>query len=161
MIAAFVALGANLGDAERTVRAALDALNEIGETLLLQASSLYRSGPVNAPGPDYINAVAEIETKLDAVALLRELQAIETAFGRKRPYRHAPRTLDLDLLLFGDLTLDSPELKLPHPRLLQRAFVLHPLLEIAPDIVIPGYGPADQFVAHVSAQPIRRLPAPG
>ena len=157
MIAAFVALGANLGDAERTVRLGIEALNEIGETLLIQSSSLYRSAPVEATGPDYINAVAEVETKLTAPALLAALHAIEQNFGRERPYPNAPRTLDLDLLLYGDTTLATTALNLPHPRMTQRAFVLRPLVEIAPDIAIPGHGLAAAFLPRVAAQTIQRL----
>jgi len=135
MVRAHVALGANLGDARATVRAALAALDDLSQTRLLRASSLYRTAPWEASGPDFINAVAEVETGLSAPALLRALQALELEAGRERPYRNAPRTLDLDLLLYGDARIDSVELTVPHPRLRERAFVLVPLAQIAPALV--------------------------
>jgi 2-amino-4-hydroxy-6-hydroxymethyldihydropteridine diphosphokinase len=104
-------------------------------TRLLRVSSLYRSAPVDAGGPDYLNAVAELDTTLAPLELLHALQRIEQAAGRERPYRNAPRTLDLDLLLYGTLRLDSAELTVPHPRMGERAFVLLPLAELAPPLV--------------------------
>ena len=130
---AFIGLGANLGDAAAALRGALDALAELPQTRLIATSSLYRTAPVDAGGPDYLNAVARIETGLQPHALLDALQAIELAHGRERPYVNAPRTLDLDLLLFGEQRIASPRLTVPHPRMLERAFVLQPLLEIAPE----------------------------
>ena len=132
---AYVALGANLGDAPATLRAALAALDVLPETRLLRHSRLWRSAPVDATGPDYINAAAALETSLTAPALLHELLALEARFGRQRPYHHAPRTLDLDLLLYGSARIASPQLTVPHPRMWQRAFVLRPLAEIAPQLV--------------------------
>jgi 2-amino-4-hydroxy-6-hydroxymethyldihydropteridine diphosphokinase len=114
---------------------ALDALNALPGTRLTKASSLYRTAPVDSSGPDYINAVAEVATLLTAPDLLLALQQIEQVAGRERPYPNAPRTLDLDLLLFGAATVDSPHLTVPHPRMLDRAFVLVPLAEIAPGVV--------------------------
>ncbi|MEZ5662825.1 MAG: 2-amino-4-hydroxy-6-hydroxymethyldihydropteridine diphosphokinase [Burkholderiaceae bacterium] len=133
-VAAYVGLGANLGDdPARAVRDALQALaQDIAGVRLIRASSLYRTAPVDAGGPDYINAVAEVATTLTAPALLDALQAVENAAGRQRPYRHAPRTLDLDLLLYGSGCIDSARLTVPHPRMRERAFVLVPLHEIAP-----------------------------
>ncbi len=131
-VTAYVALGANLGDALATVREAAAALGHLPRTTLLQCSALYRTAPVDSSGPDYINAVAEIETQLSAPELLAHLHALERAEGRERPYRNAPRTLDLDILLYGDAHIDSPQLTVPHPRMEQRAFVLVPLAEIAP-----------------------------
>jgi len=128
-------LGANLGDAGQALREALAALNQAPGICLVQASSLYRSAPIDSSGPDYINAVAEIATTRTAPDLLNALQAIETAAGRKRPYRNAPRTLDLDLLLYGTARIHSPTLSVPHPRMWERAFVLVPLAEIAPGLV--------------------------
>ncbi|MBI5260038.1 MAG: 2-amino-4-hydroxy-6-hydroxymethyldihydropteridine diphosphokinase [Burkholderiales bacterium] len=152
---AFVGVGANLGDARATVRAALSRLAELGP---LRVSALYRTAPLDASGPDFINAVAEVHTALAAQALLGELQALEAAFGRERPYRHAPRTLDLDLLLHGSACLATPRLTLPHPRLHQRAFVLHPLLELAPDLLLPGLGRLADHLAATAGQAIERLP---
>ncbi|MGC3987596.1 MAG: 2-amino-4-hydroxy-6-hydroxymethyldihydropteridine diphosphokinase [Pseudorhodoferax sp.] len=134
-VTAFVGLGANLGAARASVLAALEQLAALPATRLVRASSLYRSAPVDAGGPDYINAVAELATELAPLALLDALQALETAAGRERPYRNAPRTLDLDLLLYGDTEIDLPRLQLPHPRMAERAFVLVPLAEIAPERV--------------------------
>ena len=130
----FVGLGANLGDAAATVQAAFDALDALPGTHCVARSSLYRTAPVDAAGPDYINAVAELRSMLEPELLLAALQALEARFGRERPYRHAPRTLDLDLLLYGVRRIATPTLSLPHPRLHERAFVVTPLAEIAPDL---------------------------
>jgi 2-amino-4-hydroxy-6-hydroxymethyldihydropteridine diphosphokinase len=133
----FVGLGANLGDAAATVLAALDELDHLPGTRCIARSALYRSAPVDGAGPDYVNAAAELRTELQPAALLAALQAIEQRFGRERPYRNAPRTLDLDLLLYGARCIDTPALVVPHPRLHQRAFVLLPLAEIAPELAGP------------------------
>lgn len=151
-VIAYVGLGANLGDAVAAVRDALAALAAMPQTRLLQASRVYRSAPVDAGGPDFINAVAAVETRLTAPALLGALQALEQAAGRERPYRNAPRTLDLDLLLYGGGRIASAALTVPHPRLRERAFVLRPLAEIAPALV----DPAD--LAAVASQRIEPLP---
>ena len=134
-VVAYVALGANLGDAAASVSAAMDALNTLTRTRVTRRSSLYRSAPVEATGPDFINAVVEISTQLTAPDLLAQLQKVEHAAGRERPFVNAPRTLDLDLLLYGDACIESPTLSVPHPRMKQRAFVLQPLSEIAPQRV--------------------------
>ena len=138
VVPACIALGANLGDAAQTVRRALQDLAHLPQTRVLRASSLYRSTPVDASGPDFINAVAWVETSLEPLALLHALQTLEAQAGRERPYRHAPRTLDLDLIFHGDASLDTPELTLPHPRWRERAFVLWPLAEICPERVTPA-----------------------
>ena len=148
---AYVALGANLGDAAAVVASAIDALNRLADTRLEARSHLYRSAPVDAQGPDFINAVAAVSTRLTAPDLLLALQQLEQRAGRERPYRNAPRTLDLDLLLYGDACIDSPSLTVPHPRMMERAFVLIPLAEIAPDLV-----PAAALAA-VAGQRIERL----
>lgn len=153
-VVAFVALGANLGDAAQALRDALAALATFPGIRVLNASSLYRTAPVESSGPDYINAVAEIATTLTAPALLAALQGIENGAGRERPYRNAPRTLDLDLLLYGDGRIDSPRLTVPHPRMHERAFVLAPLCEIASDRVHATWLKA------VRDQAIERLAAP-
>jgi 2-amino-4-hydroxy-6-hydroxymethyldihydropteridine diphosphokinase len=152
-VSAFVGIGANLGDAAGTVRQAIAALAGLPDTRLLKASRLYRSAPVDAGGPDFINAVAQIETRLSAPELLSALQGLEHAAGRERPYRNAPRTLDLDLLLFGEARIDSPALTVPHPRLHERAFVLLPLQELAPERVRASHLQA------VAGQRIAPLPA--
>lgn len=133
----FVGLGANLGDAVATLRAAIAAIDALPGTRCVRRSSLYRSAPVDTTGPDFVNAVVELRTSLEPEALLRELLAIEQRFGRQRPHRHAPRTLDLDLLAWGDRQVASPSLVLPHPRLHERAFVLVPLAEVAPELPWP------------------------
>lgn len=132
---AYVALGANLGDAAQTLRRALQVLAQTPGLRLVRGSSLYRTAPIDSSGPDYLNAVAQVATSLTAPALLAALQAIETAFGRERPYRNAPRTLDLDLLLYGSARTNTATLAVPHPRMWERAFVLVPLAEMAPELV--------------------------
>lgn len=130
---AYVGLGANLGaDLLATLAAAADGLAGLPQTRLVALSSAWRSAPVEADGPEFLNAVAGLDTALAPLALLEQLQALEIAHGRERPYRHAPRTLDLDLLLVDEIEMSTPRLTLPHPRLHQRAFVVLPLLEIAP-----------------------------
>ncbi len=151
---AYVGIGANLGDAVQTVRAAAERLQPLG---LKRLSSLYRSAPIDASGPDFINAVAELDSPLRPLDLLRELQAIEQDFGRERPYRNAPRTLDLDLLLHGDERLTGETLTLPHPRLHQRAFVLLPLLELAPALHAPGLGALTDHLPAVAGQRLERM----
>lgn len=150
-VTAHIALGANLGDAAQALRDALSALGAVPGVRLVRASSLYRTAPVDSSGPDYLNAVAEIATTLTAPALLGAMQAIENSAGRERPYRNAPRTLDLDLLLYGDARIDSSRLTVPHPRMHERAFVLVPLRELAPDRVsaLQLQGVADQAVERV------------
>ena len=137
-VRAWVGLGANLGDARRTLREAVRAIAALPGCRLVQVSSLWRSAPVDATGPDFFNAVAALDTTLAPLELLRALQAMELSHGRERPYRNAPRTLDLDLLLYGDLCQDDPVLTLPHPRAHERAFVLAPLAELAPQLPWPG-----------------------
>lgn len=150
-VTAYVALGANLGDAAQTLRAALQALDAAPGVRLRQASSLYRTAPIESSGPDYINAVAEVGTTLNAPDLLSAMQAIENAAGRERPYRNAPRTLDLDLLLYGSARVASPTLTVPHPRMNERAFVLVPLAEVAPHLV------DESALTCVSDQAIERM----
>ncbi len=148
--AAFIGLGANLGDRGAALQQALAALAALPQTEVRQVSSLYRSAPVDADGPDYLNAVAELATQLSPLALLQALQAIEAAAGRERSYRNAPRTLDLDLLLYGEEAMATADLTVPHPRMGGRAFVLLPLSELAPERVTP-----DQLAA-VADQRIER-----
>ena len=128
---AYIALGANLNSPASTLESALETISQSKGIELVKRSSLYRSPPLDADGPDYINAVAEIKTTLSPLELLHQLQAIENAFGRERLYRNSPRTLDLDVLLYENFNSDSPELTVPHPRMHLRSFVLMPLMEIA------------------------------
>jgi 2-amino-4-hydroxy-6-hydroxymethyldihydropteridine diphosphokinase len=159
---AWVGIGANLGDARANVLDAIERLSRLPGATLLQTSSLYRTAPIDSSGDDYVNAVAALETELDAHALLQALFDIEQAHGRERPYRNAPRTLDLDLLLYGDAVIaDIPTLIVPHPRMHERAFVLAPLAEVAstlaPDLVIPGRGAVSALLATVGDQGIAIL----
>jgi 2-amino-4-hydroxy-6-hydroxymethyldihydropteridine diphosphokinase len=154
---AYIGIGANLGDASANVDDALARLAALDGGRLLASSGKYKTQPIDSSGDDYINAVACIDTPLDGLALLAALHAIELAHGRERSYRNAPRTLDLDILLYGDQRIDLPTLQVPHPRMLERAFVLVPLLEIAPDIAIPARGPARQFLPAVAEQGISKV----
>ncbi|MES2015017.1 MAG: 2-amino-4-hydroxy-6-hydroxymethyldihydropteridine diphosphokinase [Pseudomonadota bacterium] len=151
---AYIGIGANLGDASANVDDALARMKALG--VMLAASSKYRTAPIDSSGDDYINAVACLDTPLAAPALLAALHEIELAHGRERPYRNAPRTLDLDILLYGDQVVDLPSLHVPHPRMLERAFVLVPLLEIAPAAIVPGHGPASAFLPNVAGQGISK-----
>jgi 2-amino-4-hydroxy-6-hydroxymethyldihydropteridine diphosphokinase len=155
----FVGLGANLGDAAACVRAALAQLAELPATTLVAASALYRSAPVDADGADYVNAVAELGTTLEPEALLAQLQALELRFGRERPYRHAPRTLDLDLLFYGQRRITGPALIVPHPRLHQRAFVLTPLSELAPAWRLADGRSVTEALAALPDQRVQRMNA--
>ena len=157
---AWVGLGANLGDAEAALDAAFAALATLPRTRLLARSSRYRSAPIDAGGPDYLNSVAQVETELTADELLAHLHAIEARQGRERPFQNAPRTLDLDLLLYADERIATPSLTVPHPRLHQRAFVLLPLAELAPELVVPGLGTVRGLLAGVAGQAIERLEGP-
>ncbi|MEJ6007941.1 2-amino-4-hydroxy-6-hydroxymethyldihydropteridine diphosphokinase [Paucibacter sp. AS339] len=156
-VLAYIGLGANLGDLALTLRCALQAMAAMPQTRLLAVSTAYRSAPIEAGGPDYLNAVAALETGLPAELLLQGLQAIELQHGRERPYVNAPRTLDLDVLLYGQQQIDTASLSVPHPRLSQRAFVLLPLLELAPALQAPGLGDLRTYLPGVAAQPIERL----
>jgi 2-amino-4-hydroxy-6-hydroxymethyldihydropteridine diphosphokinase len=136
-VTAYIALGANLGDATQTIRDAIQAINDLPETEVTQQSSLYKTAALEseASSPDYINAIIAIKTTQPAHSLLSLLQKIEQKAGRIRPYLNAPRTLDLDILLYGDAQIQTETLIIPHPRMWQRAFVLVPLAEIAPGLV--------------------------
>lgn len=156
-VSCFIGIGANLGDAEDNVRHAIARIEKLPGTSLTGQSSLFRTAPVDAGGDDYINAVAKIETSFAPLDLLQALRDIEHDMGRERPFRNAPRTLDLDILLYGSQTISSESLTVPHPRMTQRAFVLIPLLQIDPFITIPGQGPAHAFVPAVAGQAIQKI----
>jgi 2-amino-4-hydroxy-6-hydroxymethyldihydropteridine diphosphokinase len=157
-VTAYVALGANLGDPAITVRTAIEALRGMASVCLLNVSSLYRTAPVGLRDqPDFINAVAALAVTGSADDFLAALFAIEASFGRVRGIKNAPRTLDLDLLLYGTESRNAPGLTLPHPRLTERAFVLAPLAEIAPTLVINGHGRVADLLARVADQRIERL----
>jgi 2-amino-4-hydroxy-6-hydroxymethyldihydropteridine diphosphokinase len=157
-VRAYIGLGANLGDARQTLRDAWAEVSRLPACKPVACSAHYRSAPIDAIGPDFFNAVAAVDTTLEAPALLAALQSIELRFGRERPYRNAPRTLDLDLLLHGDQVLSTPDLTLPHPRLHLRAFALTPLAEIAPTLRLPGRGLVTALLPSVADQVIERLP---
>lgn len=156
---AYIALGANLGDPVAALKEALVALGRIDTTEVLAVSSFYRTAPVDSSGPDYVNAVCKVVTGLKAEELLAAILNIENENGRVRPagVHNAPRTLDLDLLLFGNTVRRTEFLTLPHPRMHQRAFVLVPLTEISPECEIPGLGKAKSFLTSVLDQKIVSL----
>ncbi len=137
-ITAYIGLGANLGDARQALRQAAQQLAGVDGVGELTLSPLYRTAPIESSGPDYINAVASLRTRLAPHDLLDVLQHIERLHGRERPYRNAPRTLDLDLLLYDEQRIDTPRLTVPHPRMHLRAFVLRPLLDLAPEVKLEG-----------------------
>lgn len=157
LVRAYIGLGANLGDSAATLRRVLAQLQATDGIDAVTASPFYRSAPVDATGPDFVNAVAALDTRLPPLALLDALQALENQHGRLRPYKNAPRTLDLDLLTYGDVLLDHERLTLPHPRMHQRAFVLLPLHDLAPDMLVNGR-PISTWVAQIRDQAIERLP---
>lgn len=157
MTIAYLGLGANLGDARQSLKDAVVCLAQQHSITVLAKSSLYRTEPIDAAGDDYYNLVVKLDTTLTAQALLALCHRIEHDFGRDRPFHNAPRTLDIDIVLFGDTTIDTPELVIPHPRAAERAFVLVPLAEIDPDIEIPGVGRAVERLGDVTHQRIEKV----
>jgi 2-amino-4-hydroxy-6-hydroxymethyldihydropteridine diphosphokinase len=159
---AYIGLGANQGDVLESLKAALDSLRSLEQSSLVAVSPFYKSAPIDASGPDYLNAVVKLETTLEPYGLLLHLLDIELMLGRKRRggKKNAPRNVDLDLLLVDDLIIQSTPLTLPHPRLHVRAFVLKPLLDLAPDIGIAGQGPARSFLESVADQRIELMEVP-
>ena len=155
----YIGLGSNLNDPIRQVQAALQLLTSMRDSSLLRNSSLYRSPPLGQLAqPNYVNAVAALDTRLSALTLLDELQGIEQISGRVRTGEHwGPRTLDLDLLLYGAEVIDHPRLCVPHPGLSQRNFVLYPLQEIAPDLIVPGHGQLITLLDHCCADGLERI----
>lgn len=152
MVSVFLGLGANLGDARKALEDAVTSIGSLPQTQLDACSSFYRSEPLDAKGPDFINAVLHVKTRLNAFDLLIACQAIENLAGRVRPYQNAPRTLDIDVLLYGDAQIDSNFLTVPHPRMRERAFVLMPLSELAPHLVSPSE------LIHVRSQTVQKIP---
>ena len=158
MTPAYIGIGSNLADPRAQVERALDELGEIARSRLAARSSLYGSAPLGYEAqPEFVNAVARLDTELEGFELLCELQAIESRHGRRRSFANAPRTLDLDLLLFGEQRIAAPQLVVPHPRMHERAFVLLPLLELAPGVHIPGRGSAAACAAALPDQKVERL----
>jgi 2-amino-4-hydroxy-6-hydroxymethyldihydropteridine diphosphokinase len=160
-ITAFIALGSNLDDPAAQIRRASGSFAALPETRVARTSSLYRNPPVGyLEQPDFVNAVTMLETRLAPRDLLERLLAIERVHGRTRDFPNAPRRLDLDIALYGDRVIQEPDLIIPHPRLCERAFVLVPLMEIAPDAVVPGRGRVADLVRHVDASALVKLEQP-
>jgi len=158
MTLAYVGLGANIGEPRRQIETAIEEIRKLPDTQLNLASSFYRSAPLGyANQPDFLNAAVQLETTLPPDALLGHLQAIEKRHGRERPFPGAPRTLDLDLLLYGEQVIAAPGLILPHPRMHERAFVLQPLLELDPAISVPGRGSAKVLLLACGTQGIEKI----
>jgi 2-amino-4-hydroxy-6-hydroxymethyldihydropteridine diphosphokinase len=158
---AYIGVGANLRDPVAQVRSGIEALAMLPDTRLVRFSSLYKSAPVGyLEQPEFVNAVAQVETMLTPRALLDALVRIERRHGRTREFTNAPRTLDLDLLLYGDTIVDEPGLTVPHARMHERAFVIVPLAEIAPDARVPGRGVAAELVRHVDETSVSRIELP-
>ena len=158
MTLAYVGLGANIGQPRRQLQSALEQLNRLPETRLTATSAIYRSAPLgHLDQPEFLNAVVELETALSPEALLDHLQEVERAHGRERPFAGAPRTLDLDLLLYGNAVLATPRITVPHPRMHERAFVLRPLAQIAPQAAIPGRGTARELLCACRDQFAERI----
>jgi 2-amino-4-hydroxy-6-hydroxymethyldihydropteridine diphosphokinase len=157
MTVAYIGLGANLGDARQAIKDAIVCLaQQIGVTVIGK-SDLYRTAPIESSGDDYLNCAIAVETTLTARQLLTLCLKIELHFGRERPYKNAPRTLDLDLLLYGNERIAEPDLIVPHPRLALRAFVLRPLADLAPELEIPGVGRVSALLDDVADQRIERV----
>lgn len=158
MTLVYVGLGANIGEPRAQLLAAWDALGRIPQTRAIARSSLYRSAPMGYEDqPDFLNCVAKLDTTLEPRALLSHLQQVERDLGRERSLRDAPRTIDLDLLLYGSESIDTPDLVVPHPRMHERAFVLEPLAELDPDAMIPGRGSAAELLRACATQRIQRV----
>jgi 2-amino-4-hydroxy-6-hydroxymethyldihydropteridine diphosphokinase len=157
MALAFIGLGGNIGDTKQLIKDAIVCLAQHPELRILTRSCMYQSAPVDAEGDDFINAVISLETNLSPEELLRICQQVEQSFGRERPYLNAPRTLDLDVLAYDQLAIHNEALTIPHPRMIERSFVLYPLLEIAPDIDLPGFGKLTKYIPNVRHQRIEKV----
>lgn len=154
---AYIGLGSNLEDPLQVVQDAIVCLAQNPCIEILKRSSLYKTAPHQAKGEDYINAVIAVKTCYQALDLLGELQRVEYIFGRERPYHNAPRILDLDLLSYGEMSMQTEELTIPHPRLHERAFVLHPFLELEPEADIPNLGALKNYLSNVEGQAVQKL----
>jgi 2-amino-4-hydroxy-6-hydroxymethyldihydropteridine diphosphokinase len=157
MALAFIGLGGNIGDTKQLIKDAIVCLAQHPELRILTRSCMYQSAPVDAEGDDYINAVISLETQISPEELLRICQQVELSFGRERPYLNAPRTLDLDVLAYDQIAINNDALTIPHPRMIERSFVLCPLLEIAPDIDLPGFGKLTKYIPNVKHQRIEKV----
>lgn len=157
MALAFIGLGGNIGDTKQLIKDAIVCLAQYPELRILTRSCMYQSAPVDAEGDDFINAVISLETQISPEELLRICQQVEQSFGRERPYVNAPRTLDLDVLAYDQVAINNDALTIPHPRMIERSFVLYPLLEIAPDIDLPGFGKLTKYIPNVKHQRIEKV----
>ena len=157
MALAFIGLGGNMGDANQLIKDAIVCLAQYPELRIKTRSCMYQSAPVEATGNDFINAVIAIETSIQPKELLAICHQVENQFGRERPFLNAPRTLDLDLLIYDQIQLTDDYLTIPHPRLTERAFVLYPLLEISPDLDLPRLGKLSQYIKNVEHQRIEKI----
>lgn len=157
MTIAYIGLGANLGDARQAIKDAIVCLAQQVGITIIGRSDLYRTAPIESSGDDYLNCAVALETSLTARQLLTLCLKIELHFGRERPYKNAPRTLDLDVLLYGDARIDESDLVVPHPRIAARAFVLQPLADLAPELDIPGIGRVSSLLPAVADQRIERV----
>ena len=157
MALAFIGLGGNIGDTKQLIKDAIVCLAQYPELRILTRSCMYQSAPVDADGDDFINAVISLETQISPEELLRICQQVEQSFGRERPYVNAPRTLDLDVLAYDQVAINNDALTIPHPRMIERSFVLYPLLEIAPDIDLPGFGKLTKYIPNVKHQRIEKV----
>jgi len=159
MAKAFIGLGGNVGDSRQILTDAVICLAQIPSIQIHARSCYYLSSPVDAPGNDYVNNVISISTNLAPLPLLHACQAVEKHFGRERPFEKAPRTLDIDVLIYDDVVCDDPELIIPHPRITERMFVLLPLLELEPEIELPLHGKLKNKIPNLSWQKIEKLQA--
>ncbi|WP_310630067.1 2-amino-4-hydroxy-6-hydroxymethyldihydropteridine diphosphokinase [Paraburkholderia sp.] len=157
MTVAWLGIGANLGDARQTLKDTVVCLAQQHSITVLAKSSLYRTAPIDAGGDDYFNCVVKLDTRLAVRELLGLCHRVEHHFGRERPFRNAPRTLDIDILLYGGEIIDEPDLVVPHPRMTVRAFVLAPLAEVDPELDIPGQGRVSDFLPGVADQRIEKM----
>lgn len=157
MATAYIGLGGNIGDAKQLIKDAIVCLAQRPEVKVTSRSCMYKSAPVNASGEDFINAVISIDTYLTPEEVLHLCMKVESQFGRERPYTNAPRTLDLDLLSYDDVCIASHELTIPHPRMTERAFVLLPLLELCPQMELPGFGKLANYVDNLKGQRIEKI----
>ena len=157
MALAFIGLGGNIGDTKQLIKDAIVCLAQYPELRVITRSCMYKSAPVEAIGDHFVNAVISLETNSSAQRLLTICQEVEAQFGRERPFTNAPRTLDLDILSYGQDVVQTDTLTIPHPRMTQRAFVLIPLLEIAPNLNLPGYGNLQEYLESVKEQEIEKI----
>lgn len=157
MAKVFLGLGGNLGDAKQTIKDAIICLAQNPHVEVISRSCYYKSAPINATGEDFVNSVIAITTDLNPITLLKLCQSVEDTFGRERPFPNAPRTIDIDILTYGEEKHDLPELTIPHPRMTERLFVLLPLLEIEPEISLPKFGLLKDLVSSLSNQRIEKI----